>query len=71
MVFVRALGGASDHRQRESGPQLAVLNRLVQATGSAAPLATTVLERWHHFSGAVLLHLAIILLICLYDPAAC
>src|SRR5271166_7010989 len=52
----------------------AVLNRMVQDTGSAVPLATTVLERWRHFSGAVLLagllHLAIVLLICLHDLAS-
>ncbi|MGB0070849.1 MAG: hypothetical protein WBQ11_22740, partial [Isosphaeraceae bacterium] len=56
------------------GRSSAVLNRLVQDTRSAAPLATTVLERWRHFSGAVLLaglfHLAIVLLICLHDPAS-
>ena len=55
------------------GRSSAVLNRLVQDTASAAPLATTVLERWRHFSGAVLLagllHLAIVLWICLRDPA--
>ena len=54
------------------GRSSAVLNRLVQDTGSAVPLAR-VLERWRHFSGAVLLagllHLAIVLLICLHDPA--
>ena len=53
MVFVRARGGVIDHRRRESGRSSAVLNRLVQDTRSAAPLATTVLERWRHFSGAV------------------
>ena len=51
----------------------AVLNRMVQDTGSAVPLAR-VLERRRHFSGAVLLagllHLAIVLLICLHDPAS-
>ena len=36
------------------GRSSAVLNRLVQDTRSATPLATTVLERWRHFSGAVL-----------------
>src|SRR5208282_5274902 len=55
------------------GPSSAVLNRLVQATVNAPPWATTVLERWHQFSGAVLLagllHLAIVLLICRHDPA--
>ena len=61
---------ASAHQGHSS----AVLNRLVQDTRSAAPLATTVLERWGHFAGAVLLagllHLAIVLLICLHDPAS-
>ena len=56
-----------------SGRSSAVLNRLVQDTRSAAPLATTVLEHWRHFSGAVLLagllHLAIVLWIRLHDPA--
>jgi len=57
----------------------AVLNRLVQATGIARhwqitpPWAMPALERWHHFSGAVLLagllHLAIVFLICRQDPA--
>jgi len=55
------------------GRSSAVLNRLVQDTRSAAPLATTVLEHWRHFSGAVLLagllHLAIVLWIRLHDPA--
>jgi len=55
------------------GRSSAVLNRLVQATVNAPPWATTVLERWRHFSGAVLLagllHLAIVLLICRHDPA--
>jgi len=51
----------------------AVLNRLVEANRIAPPWPTTVLDRWHQLSGAVLLagllHLAIVLLICLHDPA--
>jgi len=55
------------------GPSSAVLNRLVRDSGGGVP-PTTALERWSHFSGAVLLagllHLAIVLLICLHDPSS-
>jgi Glycosyltransferase family 87 len=51
---------------------IAVLNRLAQYSGRAV-IRATVLERWSFFSVAVLsaglLHLAIVLLICRYDPA--
>src|SRR5271165_7160138 len=55
------------------GQSSAVLNRLPLDTGNAIP-PPSALERWSHFSGAVLLagllHLAIVLSICLHDPAS-
>ncbi len=68
--WVASAINAGAHQGRGAG----VLNRLVQATESAPPWATTVLDRWQQFSGAVLFaglfHLAIVLLICLHDPAS-